>query len=150
MRTSAFLLWPRETCAARNIIREDSAGTAMDALTTNETLTLFGKWERENMSIVLLFSTPSEAMSFKKGRMVPFLDSCLFLAFGDDNILRIFLQEAKFWRLDQTAIPEESRKMAPKFEQCVRVVSETLEYSAFCAPLVPRFPRKRLAVREES
>jgi hypothetical protein len=109
----------------------------MDALSTNQALTLFGKWERENMAIVLLFSTPSAAMSFKNGRIVPFLDSCLFLAFGDDNILRIFLQEAKFWRLDQADIPEESREMVPKFEQCVRIISESPEMQCFLCATSP-------------
>jgi len=58
----------------------------MDALSTNQVLTLFGKWERENETVVLLFSAPSAAMSFKNGRIVPFLDNCLILSFGEDNI----------------------------------------------------------------
>jgi hypothetical protein len=109
----------------------------MDALSSNQALTLFGKWERENKAIVLLFSTPSAAMSFKNGRIVPFLDSCLILSFGDENILRIFLQEARFWRLETADIPEESREMVPKFEQCVRIISESPEMQCFlCASSV--------------
>jgi hypothetical protein len=96
----------------------------MDARSTNQVLTLFGKWKR-------LFSTPLAAISFKKGRMVPFLDSCLILVLGADNLLRIFPQEAKFWQLAQGDNPEESRELVPKFEQCVRIILEHPEMQCF-------------------
>jgi hypothetical protein len=105
----------------------------MEAMTSNQALTLFGRWERENKVIALLFSTPSAAMSFKHGRIMPFLDTCLFLAFGEDNVLRIFLQEAKFWFLEQNDIPEESREATPKFEQCVRIVTDPTMQCFLCA-----------------
>jgi|ERR1700676_1584262 len=96
----------------------------MDQISANQALTLFGKWDRENKAIALLLSTPSAAASFQNGRIVPFLDGCLALSFADENTLRIFLSEAKFWRLEASDIPEESREMVPKFEQCVRISSE--------------------------
>jgi hypothetical protein len=91
-------------------------------VTSNQALPLFGKWERENKAFSP-FSTPSAAMSFKNGWKVPFLDSFLILALGDD-ILRIFLQEAKFWVLEEKDNPEQSREVIPKFEQGVRIISE--------------------------
>jgi len=63
-------------------------------------------------------------MSFRNGRIVPFLDNCLIVSFGEGNNLRIFLQQAKFWRLGAGGIPEQSRGLVPKFEECVRVISE--------------------------
>jgi hypothetical protein len=109
----------------------------MDTLSSNQALTLFGKWERENKSIVLLFSTPAAAMSFKNGKIVPFVDDCLMLSFGEDNILRIFLQAAKFWHLEAEDIPEESRGVVPKFEQCVRIISENPELQCFLCATSP-------------
>lgn len=96
--------------------------------------TLFGKWERENKTVVLLFSAPSAAMSFKNGRIVPFLDNCLILSFGEDNTLGTFFPQAKFWRLEAADIPDESRELVPKFEECVRVISENRAMQRFlCA-----------------
>ncbi len=96
--------------------------------------TLFGKWERENKTVVLLFSAPSAAMSFKNGRIVPFLDNCLILSFGEDNTLGTFFPQAKFWRLEAADIPDESRELVPKFEECVRVISENRAMQCFlCA-----------------
>jgi hypothetical protein len=73
-------------------------------------------------------------MSFKNGPNVPFLDNCLILSFGEENILGIFVREARSWRLAQADILDESREMAPGFEHCVRVISESPEMQCFlCA-----------------
>jgi hypothetical protein len=102
----------------------------MDALSTNQGLTLFGKWEPENKSMVLLFSTPS-AMSFKNEPIVPFQDNCL-IPFGEDNTAHL-CSGSLVLALGSRGHPRRITGAVSKFKECVRV-SENPEMQRFlCA-----------------
>lgn len=93
----------------------------MNQISPTNALNLFSKWERENKSIVVLFSTPSVAMSLRNGHFTFCLDNCLELSFVDDSGLRIFISKATFWDLEPGDIPKESLDLIPGFEKCVRI-----------------------------
>lgn len=76
--------------------------------------TLFGKWERENKTVVLLFSAPSAAMSFKNGRIVPFLDNCLILSFGEDNTLGTFFSASEVLAFGSSGYPRRITGAGPQ------------------------------------
>ncbi len=93
----------------------------MNQISPTSALELFSKWERENKSIVVLFFSPSVAMSLRNGHFTFCLDNCLELSFADDSGLRIFISKATFWDLEPGDIPKESLHLIPGFEKCVRI-----------------------------
>ena len=96
----------------------------MDQISTNEALTMFAKWERENQSIAILLSTPSIGMALRNGHFTPFTDDCLVISFAGESELRIFLSEAAFWKVKPKEIRKDISETIPNFEQCVRIHSE--------------------------
>jgi hypothetical protein len=109
----------------------------MDPISANEALTMFAKWERENKSISLFFSSPSVSMTFRNGNFTPFTDDCLVLSFAGDNVLRIYLSEAAFWRLKPKEIRRDISEAIPDIEQCVRILSENPSMQCFLYASTP-------------
>lgn len=109
----------------------------MDQISTNEALTMFAKWERENKSIALFLSTPSVSITFRDGNFTPFTDDCLVLSFAGDNVLRIFLSEAAFWRLKPKEIRRDISETIPDIEEGVRILSEKPAMQCFLYASTP-------------
>lgn len=118
-------------------VRRSDASRPMDQISTNQALTMFAKWERENKSIALFLSTPSVSITFRDGNFTPFTDDCLVLSFAGDNVLRIFLSEAAFWRLKPKEIRRDISETIPDIEECVRILSEKPTMQCFLYASTP-------------